>query len=275
MKNGYTVIQDWMLEMDLDLTSIFVYANIYGFSQDGESVFSGTQKWLAEKCKCSKETIKRVLKSLTEKGLIEKIEKKINGVTFYDYRVNLRLLEQNAANDPGGVKMTRGWGQNDPPYNTKENNIYKEKDNTIVLSKKKDDKQPQNPSNPVEEEKPKEKSCAKKERGKEKFDFKGALISEGVSEQTASDWLEVRAKTGGVNTLTAYKSIKKELDLARSNGISAEECIAMATTKAWRGFEYRWYVNEKSKDNGNKQSIDKRRGTDVMDVPIEDYFEPF
>ena len=115
MKNGYTVIQDWMLEMDLDLTSTFVYANIYGFSQDGKSVFSGTQKWLAERCKCSKETIKRVLRSLVEKGLIEKIEKKINGVTFYDYRVNPRALEMNDADDPGGVKMTRGWGQNDPP----------------------------------------------------------------------------------------------------------------------------------------------------------------
>lgn len=268
MKNGYTVIQDWMLEMDLDLTSTFVYANIYGFSQDGESVFSGTQKWLAERCKCSKETIKRVLRSLVEKGLIEKIEKKINGVTFYDYRVNPRALEMNDADDPGGVKMTRGWGQNDPPYNTKDNTNI-EKDNTNVLSKKKNESQEK--SIPVEDKTAKEKSCAKKE----KFDFRAALVSEGVSEQTASDWLEVRAKTGGVNTVTAFKSIKKELDLAKSNGISAEECISMAATKTWRGFEYRWYVNEKSKDNADKPKNDRRRSTDVLDVPVSEYYKSF
>ena len=78
-----------------------------------------------------------------------------------------------------------------------------------------------------------------------------------------------------MNTLTAFRSVKKELDKAKANGVSADECIAMAVTRAWRGFEFRWYMNEINKNNGDKQTVDRRRSTDVMDVPIEEYYKSF
>ena len=45
---GYTNIPDWMLAFDLDVYETIIYAVIYGFSQDGTSTFSGSQKYLAE-----------------------------------------------------------------------------------------------------------------------------------------------------------------------------------------------------------------------------------
>nr|DAL57445.1 MAG TPA_asm: helix-turn-helix domain protein [Caudoviricetes sp.] len=268
METGYTVVQDWMLELDLDLRSTFAFAIIYGFSQDGISVFSGTHKYLANKCKCSRRTIIDVLQKLEEKGYIEKIEKVVNGVTFYDYKAVYRELHTPCKNFTPPVKKFH-------TQNIEDNN--KEKDNTIVLSQKKESDKPDFSGPSIEAEKPKEKSCAKKEKGKERFDFEAALVAEGVSEQTASDWLEVRAKVGGVNTLTAFRSVKKELDKAKANGVSADECIAMAVTRAWRGFEFRWYMNEINRNNGNgdKQTVDRRRSTDVMDVPIEEYYKSF
>lgn len=280
MKGGYTVIQDWMLDLDLDLTSIFVYANIFGFSQDGESVYAGTQKWLAERCKCSKETIKRVLRSLTEKGYLEKIERNINGVKFYDYRINPKRLElencEGVVDNPGGVKMTQGWGQIDPYQNTIEN-TNKEKYISNDIYKKKAEKIEENPAPELQPEagksKEKEKGCAEKE--KKAFSFYEALISEGVSSQTASDWMLIRSKKRAVNTVTAFKAIKKQLNLAKESGVEAEECISMAVIKSWAGFEYQWLVNEKAKFNGNKDPFDKRRATDVMAVPTSEYFKPF
>ncbi|HAU84216.1 MAG TPA: hypothetical protein DCW90_01500 [Lachnospiraceae bacterium] len=264
---GYTVVQDWMLDFGFDLTSTFVYAIIYGFSQDGESVFQGTQKWLAEKCNCSKDTIKRILKNLTQKGFLIKLDREINGVTFCDYKAAIPKCTSHEQNAPTP-------GANCTTHNTKDNYIYKEK---IYIKKKvEENSNSQSSEIAVESKNGKEKSCAEKEKGKVKFDFYESLLNAGVSEQTASDWLLIRSKKRAVNTATAFKSIKKQLDLAKESGISAEDCILMSVTKSWAGFEYQWYVNEKTKNNGNTKSIiDKRRSTDVLDVPISEYFKPF
>lgn len=84
---GYTIIQDWMLDLPLSLVETMAYAVIFGFSQDGESAFKGSLAYLARKCKVSKDTIRRALNKLTDEGYVEKIENRINGVTFYDYRI--------------------------------------------------------------------------------------------------------------------------------------------------------------------------------------------
>lgn len=89
---GYTIIQDWMLDLPLSLVETMAYAVIFGFSQDGESAFKGSLAYLARKCKVSKDTIRRALNKLTDEGYVEKIENRINGVTFYDYRIILAPL---------------------------------------------------------------------------------------------------------------------------------------------------------------------------------------
>lgn len=88
MKQGYTLIPDWMLEYDLDIYETLILAVIYGFSQDGESKFQGSIAFLMTKAMCSRRKVINALQSLVEKGLIIKFDKTINGVHLCDYMVS-------------------------------------------------------------------------------------------------------------------------------------------------------------------------------------------
>ena len=86
---GYTTIPDWMLSLDLDIYEVIILAVIYGFSQDGESSFTGSQNYLAWKAKCSRAKVARALPKLVEMGLIHKKDVTIRGVNLCEYRVYL------------------------------------------------------------------------------------------------------------------------------------------------------------------------------------------
>lgn len=73
----------------------WVYAIIYGFSQDGESWFEGSQGYLADWCNSTTRGIRKNLEALIAKGLIEKREGSANGRLVYDYRVLRSSLYRN------------------------------------------------------------------------------------------------------------------------------------------------------------------------------------
>ena len=98
---GYTNIPDWMLSLDLDVYETIILAVIYGFSQDGESTFAGSLKYLCQKAKCSRRKVTMVLPKLVEKGLIIKIDKEVRGVHLCEYRVS-PLCTGGASDAPGG-----------------------------------------------------------------------------------------------------------------------------------------------------------------------------
>lgn len=86
-RDNYIVIQGWMIsELELKGNELLIYAIIYGFSQDEETIFRGGLQYLVEWTNSSKPTVMNSLKSLVEKGFIEKIEETINGVKFCYYR---------------------------------------------------------------------------------------------------------------------------------------------------------------------------------------------
>lgn len=85
---GYTNIPDWMLSLDLDVYETIILAVIYGFSQDGDSTFSGSQNYLARKAKCTRRKVAMVLPKLVEKGLIIKTDKEVRGVRLCEYKVS-------------------------------------------------------------------------------------------------------------------------------------------------------------------------------------------
>ena len=85
---GYTNIPDWMLSLDLDVYETIILAVIYGFSQDGESTFAGSQSYLAMKAKCSRRKVTMVLPKLVEMGLVIKIDRDVRGVHLCEYRVS-------------------------------------------------------------------------------------------------------------------------------------------------------------------------------------------
>lgn len=126
-KKGFTVVQEWMLDYDLSASELLAYATIYGFSQNGQSKYEGTRKYLAKRSACSLSTIKRILLSLEEKGLIRKFDiEHPSGTLECQYQAVVQ-------NEPGWVKMNQGVGQNEPPHII---DIY----NTISTDKKKEEK---------------------------------------------------------------------------------------------------------------------------------------
>lgn len=115
----FTTIQDWMLDLGLDIYQTMAYAVIFGFSQDGESTFKGSLSYLGRKMMCSRSKVIRSLKEMTERGFLQKIEITRNGVKFCEYRAIVR--------DTGGVSQTPGGGVPQTPNNIEiENKDYKE-----------------------------------------------------------------------------------------------------------------------------------------------------
>lgn len=82
---NYFVVQGWMLsELGLKNNELLVYAIIYGFSQGGNK-FTGSLQYLCDWTNSGKTSVQNCLKSLREKGLIEKEENTVNGVKFCKY----------------------------------------------------------------------------------------------------------------------------------------------------------------------------------------------
>lgn len=113
VKNGtYVNIQSFMVnELHLSGNALIIYAVIYGFSQDGNSWFTGSRAYLAAWCQASKSTVSRNLDTLCSGGLIERRERTESGVLLVDYRV-VRCTQNEqwcTQNEQGGVpKMGTG-----------------------------------------------------------------------------------------------------------------------------------------------------------------------
>lgn len=71
--NNFIAIQGWMrTRLNLKGNELLIYALIYGFSQDENSRFKGSRKYIADWCGCSLNTVDRALGSLVNKGLLAK-----------------------------------------------------------------------------------------------------------------------------------------------------------------------------------------------------------
>ena len=136
MKNHqFYVVQGWMLnELGLSGNELVCYATIYGFCQDGESVFNGTASYIADCVGCARESAVRLLKRLTEQGLI--LKRHEEGTNVPSYTVNWELLE----NVTGRVtKVNRGCDETSQDIYRDNIDINKEtKNNKLFLEKKVD-----------------------------------------------------------------------------------------------------------------------------------------
>lgn len=87
---SYIKIDGWMVNhLKLSGNDLLIYALIFGFSHDGESCFSGGQKFICESVSASKPTVIKSLCFLEESGLIIKEQVTVNGVNFNKYRASL------------------------------------------------------------------------------------------------------------------------------------------------------------------------------------------
>lgn len=101
--NNYFVINGWMVnELGLTGRELQVYAIIYGFTQDGESEFSGSLNYIAEWLGTSSHnTVLRSINNLIDMGLITKRQETKNKVTTNFYRaVITEEIKQYEARQP-------------------------------------------------------------------------------------------------------------------------------------------------------------------------------
>lgn len=99
--DNYIVIPGWAInQLGLKGNDLIVFSIIYGFSQDGESEFSGSIQYLCDCLNVSRPTIINSLKNLVSLGYITKRAETRNGVVFNRYKVSLQVLN----NFNGGSK---------------------------------------------------------------------------------------------------------------------------------------------------------------------------
>ena len=127
-EKNFLVIQGWMrTKLGLKGSELLAYALIYGFSQDGESLFCGSAKYVADWIGVDRRNALEVLKRLTEKGLIVKQEKTVNRVKLADYRINKNII--------GGDETSLGGSDETSHHN---NNLDNNKKNDTKVSSKKE-----------------------------------------------------------------------------------------------------------------------------------------
>ena len=107
--DNYFVVNGWMInKLNLSGTELMTFAIIYGFCQHDnmQGEFRGSLQYLADFTGSTKATIIKVLKSLGQKGYINKSEYYQNNVKFCTYKINTTVVN----NYIGGIKNIPGGG---------------------------------------------------------------------------------------------------------------------------------------------------------------------
>lgn len=136
-KNGFFIIERFMVD-DLKLkgNELIIYGIIYGFSKNNSS-FEGSLNYLAGWIGSSKQTVITVIKSLMNKGFIQRIG--VNkSMRTYIYRAvdnkSNNFIDESQKNIVGSSKNLTDIGQDIIPNNI-DNNINNNKDDTLYKDK--------------------------------------------------------------------------------------------------------------------------------------------
>ena len=122
-ERNYIVVQGWMLTaLHLKGNELLIYACIYGFSQLEGQTFRGSWQYLADWTNSTKRGVANCLKSLVEKGYLEKVDKVVNGVKFCEYRVTNFTGVVNKVHG-GSEKSSPGGDEQSSPNNLDINNL--------------------------------------------------------------------------------------------------------------------------------------------------------
>lgn len=107
---NYILVPGWAInKLKLEGVDLLVFSIIHGFSQDGESRFTGSIKYLESSTNKSRSTVIRSLNALVEKGFIAKHSYEKNGVKYASYwcvnfgTPSIKMIQPS-------IKMTQGGG---------------------------------------------------------------------------------------------------------------------------------------------------------------------
>ena len=207
---NFIMIQGWMVNrLNLKGNELLVYAIIFGFSQDGESRYTGSRRYLADWCGCAMRTVDNTLASLVAKGLIAKHDKTVNGVHLCDYSITpvLQNLQGGTAKIAGGVLQNLQGGTAKIAHHNIEDNI----EDTLE---------------------------DKEERKRRSFD---AIIDDYTNSQTTKEllgeWLQNRkAKRAAMTDNAIKRNIDKLDEYARESRMSVDDYLAEVIRRGWNAF---------------------------------------
>lgn len=76
-------------------------------------------------------------------------------------------------------------------------------------------------------------------------DFRSALLTCGVDEDVAEEWLEIRKKKKARNSEYSFKVLVRE---AQKANISIAQAVEYSADHQWQGFFAEWYTKTKRND---------------------------
>ena len=253
-KEYYIHIQWWMAQrLKLSGNELLTYAIVYGFSQDGESAFLGSSKYVSYALRVSRPTAIKALDSLTSKGLIIKTQEKINDVVFNRYKANLQVI--NDFDRPykeslqGGSKESLQGGYKE----TLHSNKYKELNNKELNKESKKEESNNTKNQQVENEElnhlkkeieqlkaENEKLKTKKEKSKKQTKSYDEQIAEYTGNEELQEALKafIQMRSFIKKPLTEY-GLKLLLNKLSKIGKTDAERIAIVNRSVehnWQGF---------------------------------------
>lgn len=122
-RDNYVTGLGWMFnEFGLKGNDAWVFALIYGFTQDGVSKFTGSINYVARTFNLTRKTVIVIMDRLEEKNLIKKIQIVKNNVTYNEFVLGSVISTLGSVeNAKGSVKISREGSVKITPNNT---NIY-------------------------------------------------------------------------------------------------------------------------------------------------------
>ena len=253
-KEYYIHIQWWMAQrLKLSGNELLTYAIVYGFSQDGESAFLGSSKYVSYALRVSRPTAIKALDSLTSKGLIIKTQEKINDVVFNRYKANLQVIKDfdrpYKESLQGGSKESLQGGYKE----TLHSNKYKELNNKELNKESKKEESNNTKNQQVENEElnhlkkeieqlkaENEKLKAKKEKPKKQTKSYDEQIAEYTGNEELQEALKafIQMRSFIKKPLTEY-GLKLLLNKLSKIGKTDAERIAIVNRSVehnWQGF---------------------------------------
>ena len=238
MKDCYVTIPMWMVtELGLKGSELIIYAVIFGFSQDGSTMYTGSAQYLADWTNTTKQSVFKVLKSLTDRKLIIRHEETRNGVMFVSYSYNPDALVT------GDKQSLLGWS-------TKFTGVVNKVDggSKQSLPNNIEDKLEYNKDYKLEETRVSKDTLSKEKSGKsaktdpfdEVFDnFVAERFSDrltGSLHDAVNEFVEHRASMKKKLTPTALKlNLEKAYRLAEGDYDRTCELILNAVANGWQG----------------------------------------
>lgn len=244
---NYYQISGWMINrLKLKGTPLNVFAIIYGFSQDGESEFSGSRQYLADFINSSKPTIDKALTELCDLEYIFKTQKVINNVTFNTYKANLSLVKElcwgSKETLPPSKESLQGGSKETLPNNKSFNNKNNNKNNI-------------------------------KESKKATFDdIINSFTDDEEIKELLGEWLKVRkAKRAAMTNRAIELNLKKLHSLAEKSNMSVVDYLKEVICRGWQAFyEIKDYSNP-SKQKDENYTFNGKRLSELTQKEYEEF----